>query len=206
MATEKATKGCPKVLDSLKEGNRTDVDYADMEPEQQLEYWKKIEKEEEERFRCKYSDVLAAVPVSAGEKMQYFAKVMLQLLPDTFHGSWDARFDTWMDFYQFYIIGFDPAYGTYIQENKELEKPYLYKFGAMAGEKLEKEFEDCLEKIIALYSEKQKNKAEMLYHAVRLFEFRRNFVDFILQRTNERIERRSERQQDTVLLTFIDKI
>lgn len=76
----------------------------------------------------------------------------------------------------------------------------------MAGEKLEKEFEDCLEKIIALYSEKQKNKAEMLYHAVRLFEFRRNFVDFILQRTNERIERRSERQQDTVLLTFIDKI
>lgn len=61
--TKKATKECPKVLDSLKEGSRTDVDYADMEPEKKIEYWKSIEKEEEERFREKYKDVLAAVGI-----------------------------------------------------------------------------------------------------------------------------------------------
>lgn len=47
----------------------------------------KIEKEEEERFKEKYKDFLAAVSVSAGEKMQYFTKVMLHLLPNVFHGS-----------------------------------------------------------------------------------------------------------------------
>ena len=132
MATEKATS----------EGSSTDVDYAKLEPEQQIEYWKNLEKEEEERFKEKDKNVLAAVPGSAGEKMQYFAIVMFKLLPDTFHGSWDARFDTWMDFSQFYITGFDSAYSDYINVNKRLERPYQYKFGAMAAEKLEEELVD----------------------------------------------------------------
>ena len=50
------------------EGSSTDVDYAKLEPEQQIEYWKNLEKEEEERFKEKYKNVLAAVPGSAGEK------------------------------------------------------------------------------------------------------------------------------------------
>ena len=161
MATEKATS----------EGSSTDVDYAKLEPEQQIEYWKNLEKEEEERFKEKYKNVLAAVPGSAGEKMQYFAIVMFKLLPDTFHGSWDARFDTWMDFSQFYITGFDSAYSDYINVNKRLERPYQYKFGAMAAEKLEEELVDCLGKIIELCPEKkEEDKTEMLYQAARLFE------------------------------------
>ncbi len=161
MATEKATS----------EGSSTDVDYAKLEPEQQIEYWKNLEKEEEERFKEKYKNVLAAVPGSAGEKMQYFAIVMFKLLPDTFHGSWDARFDTWMDFSQFYITGFDSAYSDYINANKRLERPYQYKFGAMAAEKLEEELVDCLGKIIELCPEKkEEDKTEMLYQAARLFE------------------------------------
>ena len=161
MATEKATS----------EGSSTDVDYAKLEPEQQIEYWKNLEKEEEERFKEKYKNVLAAVPGSAGEKMQYFAIVMFKLLPDTFHGSWDARFDTWMDFSQFYITGFDSAYSDYINANKRLERPYQYKFGAMAAEKLEDELVDCLGKIIELCPEKkEEDKTEMLYQAARLFE------------------------------------
>lgn len=52
IATEKATKGCPKVLDSLREGSSIDINYADMEPDEKIEYWKNIEKEEEERFQC----------------------------------------------------------------------------------------------------------------------------------------------------------
>lgn len=159
------------MLDSLKEDSSIDIDYAEMEPDEKIEYWKSIEKEEEERFRCKYSDVLAAVPISASEKMQYFAKVMLQLLPDTFHGSWDARFDTWMDFCQFYITGFDSAYSDYIKENKEFEKEYQYKFKEMAVEKLEEELKDCLKDIIALYPEKNnEDKTAMIYQASMLFE------------------------------------
>ena len=153
------------------EGSSTDVDYAKLEPAQQIEYRKNLEKEEEERFKEKYKNVLAAVPGSAGEKMQYFAIVMFKLLPDTFHGSWDARFDTWMDFSQFYITGFDSAYSDYINANKRLERPYQYKSGAMAAEKLEEELVDCLGKIIELCPEKkEEDKTEMLYQAARLFE------------------------------------
>ena len=170
MATEKATS----------EGSSTDVDYAKLEPEQQIEYWKNLEKEEEERFKEKYKNVLAAVPGSAGEKMQYFAIVMFKLLPDTFHGSWDARFDTWMDFSQFYITGFDSAYSDYINANKRLERPYQYKFGAMAAEKLEEELVDCLGKIIELCPEKkEEDKTEMLYQAARLFELQDLLSDLV---------------------------
>ena len=169
--TEKSTTEYPAVLNPLKENSSINMDYADMESEEKIGYWKKIEKEKEERFKEKYKDVLAAVPVSAGEKMQYFAIVMLKLLPDTFHGSWDARFDAWMDFSQFYITGFDSAYSDYINVNKRLERPYQYKFGAMAAEKLEEELVDCLGKIIELCpAKKEEDKTEMLYQAARLFE------------------------------------
>lgn len=170
-ATEKATKEYPAVLKPQKNGSSINMDYADMEPEEKIEYWKKIEKEEEEGFREKYKDVLAAVPVSDGEKMQYFAIVMLKLLPDTFHGSWDARFDAWMDFSQFYITGFDSAYSDYINANKRLERPYQYKFKEMAAEKLEEELVGCLTKIVEISPEKrEEDKTEMLYQAARLFE------------------------------------
>lgn len=168
---EKSTTECPAVLKPQKNGSSINMDYADMEPEDKIEYWKNIEKEEEERFRAKYRDVLTAVPCSDGEKMQYFAIVMLKLLPDTFHGSWDAKFDAWMDFSQFYITGFDSAYSDYIKANKEFEQPYHYKFQEMAAEKLEEELVDCLGKIIELCPEKkEKDKTEMLYQAARLFE------------------------------------
>ena len=170
--TEKSTTGYPVVLNPLKEDSSINMDYAEMKPEDKIEYWKNIEKEEEERFKEKYKDVLAAVPCSDGEKMQYFSNIMLQLLPDVFHGSsWDARFDAWMDFSQFYITGFDSAYSDYIKANKEFEQPYQYKFKGMAAEKLEEELVDCLGKIIELCPEKkEEDKTEMLYQAARLFE------------------------------------
>ncbi len=169
--TEKSTTEYPAVLDPLKDGSSADTDYADMEPKDKIEYWKNIEKEEEERFKEKYKDVLAAVPVSASEKMQYFAKVMLRLLPGTFHGSWDARFDAWMDFSQFYITGFNSAYSDYIKVNKEFEQSYQYKFQRMAAEKLEEELVGCLTKIVEISPEKrEEDKTEMLYQAARLFE------------------------------------
>ena len=169
--TEKATTECPKVLDSLNEGSRTDIDYTEIEPDEKIEYWKNIENELEEKFRNKYSDVLAAGTVSSGAKMQYFADVMLKLIPNIFHGNLDTRFDAFADFCEFYISEFDPAYSDYIRENKEFEKEYQYKFGTMKTEKLEEELKKCLTKIIEIFPEKkEEDKTEMLYQAARLFE------------------------------------
>lgn len=171
IATEKAGTRCPKVLDSLKEGSSIDVDDADMEPEQQIEFWKNMKNELEEKFRNKYSDVLAAGPVSSGAKMQYFADVMLKLIPNIFHGNLDTRFDAFADFCEFYISEFDPAYSDYIRENKEFEKEYQYKFGTMKTEKLEEELKKCLTKIVEISPEKkEEDKTELLYQAARLFE------------------------------------
>lgn len=171
MTTKKATAGCPTVLNPLKGGNSIDVDYANMKPEEQIEFWKNMEEEMEERFRIKYKDILSTVPVSADEKMQYFAGIMLKLIPNIFHGNWNARFDACEDFCEFYMSGFDSAYSDYIKENKEFEKEYLYKFRTMKAEKLEKELEDCLTKIIEISPEKkEEDKTEMLYQAARLFE------------------------------------
>lgn len=169
--TEKATTECPKVLDSLNEGSRTDIDYTEIEPDEKIEYWKNIENELEEKFRNKYSDVLAAGTVSSGAKMQYFADVMLKLIPNIFHGNLDTRFDAFADFCEFYISEFDPAYSDYIRENKEFEKEYQYKFGTMKTEKLEEELKKCLTKIIEIFPDKkEEDKTEMLYQAARLFE------------------------------------
>lgn len=177
--TEKSTTECPTVLNPLNSGSSADTDYANMEPEEKIEYWKKIEKKEEERFREKYKDVLTAVPVSASEKMQYFAKVMLHLLSDIFHSSnWDIRFDTWLDFCEFYMSGFDSAYSDYIKENKEFEKEYQYKFMAMAAEELEEELVDCLEKIVEKCPEKkEEDKTAMMYQAAKLFELQELLSD-----------------------------
>ena len=177
--TEKSTTEYPSVLDPLKDGSSIDVDYADMEPKDKIEYWKNIEKEEEERFREKYKDVLTAVPVSASEKMQYFAKVMLHLLSDIFHSSnWDIRFDTWLDFCEFYMSGFDSAYSDYIKENKEFETEYQYKFRAMAAEELEEELVDCLGKIVEKCPEKkEEDKTAMMYQAAKLFELQELLSD-----------------------------
>ncbi len=58
-------------------------------------------------------------------KIQYLAIGMLKLIPDIFHGnSWDIQFDTWLYFYELYILEFYPVYENYVKENKEFEKPY----------------------------------------------------------------------------------
>lgn len=179
IALEKADTGCQEMLNPRKDGSSTDTDYANMEPEKKIEYWKSIEKEDEERFREKYKDVLTTVPVSASEKMQYFAKVMLHLLSDIFHSSnWDIRFDTWLDFCEFYMSGFDSAYSDYIKKNKEFEKEYQYKFRAMAAEELEEELVDCLGKIVEKCPEKkEEDKTAMMYQAAKLFELQELLSD-----------------------------
>jgi len=130
-----------------------------------------MEEEEKEKFQEKYNNILAAIPITTEAKLQYFADVMLHLLPDIFHtNDWVTKFDTWLDFCQFYISEFDSAYSDYMQVNKKYEKPYQYKFRPMAIEKAEEETEECLRKITEICPTKEEDKTEMLYQAARLFE------------------------------------
>lgn len=188
MAAEKTATECPAVMNPPRECRRTNANYAEMEPEQQAEFWKNMEKEEEEKFRIKYKNVLSAVPVSPGAKMQYFANIMLQLLPDVFHNNiWDIRFDTWIDFCKFYMSEFDPAYSDYFKINKKFEQPYSHKFKPISEGKLEEDLKDCLKRIIALYPEKTYvDKTIIMYQAERLFELQDSVTDlFIMEVTND---------------------
>ena len=134
------------------------------------EYWKNVEKEEEEwfkeRFGEKYSeDIPVIVSMPDAAKIQYLAIGMLKLIPDIFHGnSWDTQFDTWLYFYELYILEFYPVYENYVKENKEFEKTYPYKFKPMTKNKLEEDLKDCLTKLIELYPEKtDKDKTSIIY-------------------------------------------
>ena len=137
---------------------------------------KTAEKDGQERFREKYRDIFAVVPISAEGRMQHFAKAMLSLVPDIFcDDGCDARLDVWLDFCQFYTTGFDPAYSRYLKQNPNLGESYQYKFEAMPVGKLEEELEDCLINLLVLSPEKNNShKTEMLHQAAKLFELEEN--------------------------------
>ncbi len=141
------------------------------------EYWKNVKKEEEgwfnERFGERYSDdilTIDSMPVAA--KMQYIASGMMKLIPDIFHHKdWITQYDTWLYFYELYILEFYPVYENYVKENKEFEKPYQYKFKPMTKNKLEEDLKCCLTKLIELYPEKcDEDKTSIMYQSARLFE------------------------------------
>lgn len=156
------------------------------------EYWKNVKKEEEgwfrERFGKRYSDdipVIDSMPNAA--KIQYLAIGMLKLIPDIFHdNSWDTQFDTWLYFYELYILEFYPVYENYVKENKEFEKPYQYKFKPMTKNKLEEDLKDCLTKLIELYPEKtNENKTSIMYQGARLFEIDEILFDLFYKKLIE---------------------
>ena len=141
------------------------------------EYWKNIEKEEEERFKERFVErysedipVIDSLPDAA--KIQYLSIGMLKLIPDIFHHKdWMTQYDTWLYFYELYILEFYPVWNDYIEENKEFEKTYPYKFKPMTKNKLEEDLKDCLTKLIELYPEKtDKDKTSIIYQGARLFE------------------------------------
>lgn len=140
------------------------------------EIWKEEEMEEErrfeERFGEKYNDMPKMEPIPAAAKMQYLADAMIKLVPDIFHGNdWDMQYDTCMYFYDLYILEFYPVYNDYVNENKDFERPYFYKFKPMPKDKLEEDLRDCLSQIIALYPEKTtRDKTTIMYQCARLFE------------------------------------
>ena len=102
------------------------------------------------------------MPVAA--KMQYIASGMMKLVSYMFHDKdWNIQFDTWLYFYELYILQFYPAWEDYIDENKDFEKPYPYKFKPMTKNKLEEDLKDCLTKLIELYPEKNWQRQNIHY-------------------------------------------
>ena len=141
------------------------------------EYWKNVKKEEEEWFKERlgerYSDdILAKDSMPNAAKMQYIASGMMKLIPDIFHHSdWLTQYDTWLYFYELYILQFYPVCENYVKENKEFEKPYPHKFKPMTKNKLEEDLKGCLTKLIELYPEKcDEDKTSIMYQSARLFE------------------------------------
>lgn len=114
--------------------------------------------------------VIDSLPDAA--KIQYLSIGMLKLVPDIFHHKdWMTQYDTWLYFYELYILEFYPVWNDYIEENKEFEKTYPYKFKPMTKNKLEEDLKDCLTKLIELYPEKtDKDKTSIIYQGARLFE------------------------------------
>lgn len=141
------------------------------------EYWKNVKKEEEGWFKARFGErysegvpVIDSMPNAA--KIQYLAIGMLKLIPDIFHdNSWDTQFDTWLYFYELYILEFYPVCENYVKENKEFDKPYPYNFKPMTKNKLEENLKGCLTKLIELYPEKcDEDKTSIMYQSARLFE------------------------------------
>ena len=156
------------------------------------EYWKNVKKEEEgwfrERFGERYSDdipVIDSMPNAA--KIQYLASGMMKLIPDIFHHSdWLTQYDTWLYFYELYILQFYPVCESYIKENKEFEKPYPHKFKPMTKNKLEEDLKGCLTKLIELYPEKtDEDKTSIMYQCARLFEIDEILFDLFYKKLIE---------------------
>lgn len=146
-----------------------------------------IEKEDRKKFEERYSDVLAAAPISNIGKIQYFSDIMLNILPSIFHGKWKDRFNAHMDFSEFYLSEFDTAYSQYHSANQQYEKEYPFRFAPLETCRLEIELQDCLGQLVSLSPIKNsRKKAEIImWQACRLFELYHNMVDLFQEKDGE---------------------
>ena len=142
-----------------------------------LIYW---EKEDRKKFEKRYSDVLARASISAADRIQFFAGVMLHLLPSIFHGKYERRYESYMDFSKFYLTEFDTAFSQYRNEKKEYEQEYPFRFSPLADSvALENELQNYLQQLIAPSPAKSsREKAEIImWQACRLFELFHNIEE-----------------------------
>ncbi len=144
------------------------------------------EKEDRKKFEERYRDMLVA-PISNIDKIQYFAGIMLNILPSVFHGERKDRFNAYMDFSEFYLSEFDTAYSQYHSTNQQYKKEYPFRFIHLESDALEKELQDCLEQLVSLASAKNsRKKAEIImWQACRLFELYHNMVNLFQEKDGE---------------------
>lgn len=151
----------------------------------EIEMMEEREIQERKRFEERYKDVLPQAPDSAEAQLQYFASILLAFLPTIFHGEQKDRFNTYMDFSEFYLSEFDTAFSQYRNKNKECEQEYPFRFSPLPDpDTLENELQDCLLQIINSSSVKSSSERTeiIMWQACRLFELYHNMADLFLEK------------------------
>ena len=117
-------------------------------------------------------------------KIQYFAGIMINFLPTIFYGKWKNRFNTHMDFSEFYLSEFDMAYSKYHNERQVSEKEYPFRFILLDSDTLENEIQDYLTRLDSLFPAKNnREKAKIIIcQACRLFELYHNMADLFFDK------------------------
>lgn len=123
--------------------------------------------------------------------MQHYTEAMLNLVPSIFHGDWETRFNSFIDFEKFHYGEFDAAYSNLAKRYEQTE--YSFQFKPVELSFLEDSLKNCLNRIIALCSENENsNETDLLYQASRLFELASVLGDTFTDELRER-EKTEER-------------
>ena len=135
------------------------------------------EEEREQEFRRRNQEIIKHEPkLDAGLKMQYYAKIMLELADKVFHteDGFSQPFDDFSYFMEFY----DSAFSKYSKQYPDLEEEYCFS-GELTYDvvELERMVMECLEEVIQLNpNDSNRDKTRLLYHGSRMFELYRNML------------------------------
>lgn len=142
-----------------------------------LQEMMKREEEREQEFRRRNQEIIKHEPkFDAGLKMQYYAKIMLELADNVFHT--EDGFSQPFDDFSYFIEFYDAAFSKYSKQYPELEEEYCFS-GELTYDvvELERMVMECLEEVIQLKpNDSDKDKTRLLYHGSRLFELYRNML------------------------------
>lgn len=144
------------------------------------------EEERENEFRKRNQEIIRSEPkFDAGLKMQYYAKVMLNLVDKIFHtkDGFSQSFDDFPYFMEFY----DSAFSKYSKQYPDLEEEYCFAEELTYDvAELERMVMECLEEVILLKpNDSDKDKTRLLFHGNRMFELYRNMLYYSSEKVSE---------------------
>lgn len=172
-AESEGEEGLEEFLKAMKELSEEIVDTDDPKVQEIIGQ----EREREKEFRRRNQEIIRNEPkFDAGLKMQYYAKIMLELADKVFHteDGFSQPFDDFSYFMEFY----DSAFSKYSKQYPELEEEYCFS-GELTYDvvELERMVMECLEEVIQLKpNDSDKDKTRLLYYGSRLFELYRNML------------------------------
>ena len=142
-----------------------------------LQEMMKREEEREQEFQRRNQEIIKHEPkFDAGLKMQYYAKIMLELADKVFHT--EDGFSRPFDDFSYFMELYDSAFSKYSKQYPELEEEYCFS-GELTYDvvELERMVMECLEEVVKLKpNDSDKDKTRLLYHGSRLFELYRNML------------------------------
>lgn len=175
-------EGLEEFLKAMKELTGEIVDVDDPKVQEMM----RREEEREQEFRRRNQEIIRNEPkFDAGLKMQYYAKVMLNLADKIFHteDGFLQPFDDFSYFMEFY----DFAFSKYSKQYPDLEEEYCFAEELTYDvAELERMVMECLEEVIQLKpNDSDKDKSRLLYHGNRMFELYRNMLYYSSEKESE---------------------